>query len=50
LDGLSFSAGGATFSLVDPIWVFLAGRRVAAKIPILAVGFPWISLDSLVPI
>ena len=29
----------------DPIWVFLARRRFAAKILNFGVGFPWISLD-----
>jgi len=35
---------------VDPVWVFLARSRFAAKTPIMRVGFPWISLDSLVRI
>ena len=40
----SFSAAGSTFSLVDPIWVFLARRRFAAKTPDYK---GWISLDFL---
>jgi hypothetical protein len=35
---------------VAPIWVFLARGRFAAKAPFMRVGFPWISLDSLVRI
>ena len=31
-------------------WVFLGGRRFAAKAPRLRLGFAWISLDSLVRI
>ena len=29
------------------VWVFLAPRCFAAKAPLMTVGFPWISLDSL---
>jgi hypothetical protein len=46
----SFSVAGCPFSLIDPILVFLERRRFAAKPPIMRVGFPWISLDSLVRI
>jgi hypothetical protein len=35
---------------VAPIWVFLARGRFASKALLLSVGFPWISLDSLVRI
>jgi hypothetical protein len=34
----------------DPVWVFLVRAVWAAKTPILRVGIPWISLDSLVRI
>jgi hypothetical protein len=43
-------AAAATFSPVDSIWVFSARRRFAEKDPDYGVGFPWISLDSLVRI
>src|SRR6202042_333664 len=36
--------------LISPIWVFLAPGPFAAKPSFLRVGFPWISLDSLVRI
>jgi hypothetical protein len=42
----SFSAG-VTFPLIDPVWVFLASSRFAAKTPDYE---GWISLDSLVRI
>ncbi len=32
------------------VWVFLGSGCFATKTPILSVGFPWISLDSLVQI
>jgi hypothetical protein len=35
-------------TLIRSIGVFLARGRFAAKTPIMSVGFPWISLDSLV--
>jgi hypothetical protein len=31
-----------------PLWVFLVRGRFAAKTPFGGIGFPWISLDSLV--
>jgi hypothetical protein len=48
LDGVglapSLSAVGAVFSRVDPVWVFLGSRRLAAKTP----GFEgWKGLDFL---
>jgi hypothetical protein len=50
MTSLTTLAAAATFGPVDPVWVFLARRRFAAKTPIMRVGFPWISLDSLVRI
>jgi hypothetical protein len=45
----SFSTAGAT-PFVDPVWVFLVRTVSLRKPPIMRVGFPWISLDSLVRI
>jgi hypothetical protein len=45
----SFSAAGATL-FVDSVWVFLVRAVSLRKPPIMRVGFPWISLDSLVRI
>jgi hypothetical protein len=33
-----------------PVWVFSGSRRFAAKTPEYELGFPWISLESLVRI
>jgi hypothetical protein len=36
------------WAMAQSIWIVLAGARFAAKLPLMRVGFVWISLDSLV--
>jgi hypothetical protein len=47
LDGIG---GGPRPGSGRSVWVFSARGRFAPKAPLLSVGFPWISLNSLVRI